>query len=189
MADSRAHPDISLPSSPRASISTAEQSATDFGAGQNSAITQRHPRLGNGESGAGSSDALVSQPAMGDATVTVQQTEPGSKLPQRTVTIRRTNSQNGQTTTVQDHDSNGSQQKTSEPEKSGNKQTDYTLLSMLRCWCLEIIALLLAAIVVVVIVMLLHYYHDRNVRSWNHTWAINSVSVPKHDANGAPDIT
>jgi hypothetical protein len=48
-------------------------------------------------------------------------------------------------------------------------------LGILRCWYLELLALLLASITVVVIIVLLHYYHDRNVRSWNHTWAINSV--------------
>lgn len=172
----RTSPDVSLPSSPRASISTAEQSATDFAEGHGGTISQHAQGPAVTQLGTDSTDVLVSQPANGVATVTIQEsgTSSADAVPPKTVTIKRDDSQPLQSSARPPNNIDATQ-KSSSPEKSGFERAKYTYLSILRCWCLELIAVLLAAITVVVIIVLLHYYHDRDVQSWNHNWAINSV--------------
>ena len=174
MADSRANADVSPPSSHRASTSTAEQSSTDFVQGQNGAITQRRPA--GTQPATDSTDVLVSQPTTNDTTVTIEQPDPnpGSAGPRRTVTIRQDHSQQQQAAS-QPQNNGASPQTASDTEKHDIQRTNSSFLSLLRSWWLELLALLLAAIIVVIIIVLLHYYHDKNVRSWNHNWAINSV--------------
>ena len=164
------------PSSPRASVSTAEQSATDFRGDQNGSVTHRSHRPAGTQSGADSTDVLVSQSANGEPTVTVQESRADSAgaAPRRTVTIKRDGSQ-PHPLPAPSQNVSGSPQTGSAPEKHGFQRMKYTYLGILRCWCMELIAILLAMIIVVVIVVLLHYYHDRDVRSWDHNWAINSV--------------
>lgn len=169
MANHAAQPDVSPISSPRRSDSTAEQTPTDPTHAERS-----KPLAGNNADN--STTGLVSQPAANEPVVIVEQ--PGNSGPIRRVTVRQdpipqTQQQQKQSTSQQP--SNTKNGPTKPMDTQDMQREKWTYLELLRCWEMELFAILLAAATVVVIVVLLHYYHDKNVRSWNHTWQINSV--------------
>ena len=172
MTDNRENASVSPSSSPRASISTAEQSRNDAGALQNGSTPQSNSRPTPPQAHAQSTEALLSQPPIGGESVTVEASDPDAGLgPRRRVTVRRDNALPQRQSTISQQ-SKGTFNGT---PASGQLRQNYTYLGMLRCWRFELFAILLAALVVVALAVLLVYYHDRNVRAWNHRWAINSV--------------
>ena len=173
MADDRDHADVSPSSSPRASISTAEQSRNDAGAAQNGSTPHSNSHPTPTQAHSQSTEALVSLPPTGAESVTVEAPDPDTGIngPRRRVTVRRDDTlPQRQSTVLQKSNGNANT-----APASGQWRGNYTFIRMLRCWLLELFAIFLAAVVVVILVVLLVYYHDRNVRAWNHEWAINSV--------------
>ena len=183
MSDNRPDPDVSPIDNPRTSNSTATQSGTDFRAGQDETVNRRPQHSNNGPPLATSANIQVSQSAAEDTVVRVEAPDPAAgNGAVQVMTIRPDHTQTSSSSpsrpppaTVQPPSSGSSAQANLKPLQQALQKQSYTYPGLIRTWRLELLALLLAAIVVVIIVVVLHYYHDRDVRSWNHNWAINSV--------------
>lgn len=160
-------------------MSAPEHSNTDVGAEENGAVPLESLRPATAGTENGSTDVLVAQLPSDNTVVTVEDADPRSSGPRRRVTVQRKVSglQRQSASSQQNYHGHDAAHFDGKTEKTGFRGAVHTHLGLLKSWCLELLALLLAAIVVGVIIGLLFWFRNRNVRSWSHGWAINSVSL------------